>query len=75
MLTKYLQKIFKVNVRVKRKTKKFMKKRFKRLLLEIHSQPMAEQERILNQTIEQWMEEGEVRQEQVDDILVIGVRV
>ncbi|MEW6469686.1 MAG: SpoIIE family protein phosphatase [Bacteroidota bacterium] len=51
--------------------KKFMSKRFKDLLLSIHEKPMPEQWRILNRAAEEWRG-GTV---QVDDILVIGIRV
>ena len=53
------------------KGKKFMIKRFKELLLSIHEKPMVEQREILSSTINDW--KGNV--EQVDDILVIGVRI
>jgi len=51
--------------------KKFLSKNFKNLLLKIHQEPMREQKNILDKTIADWM--GETSQ--VDDILVIGVRV
>jgi len=51
--------------------KKFLSKNFKKLLLEIHQEPMREQKNILNKTITDWM--GNTSQ--IDDILVIGVRV
>lgn len=51
--------------------KKFMIKRLKDTLLEIQNNTMPEQETILNNTIEEW--KGST--EQVDDILVVGVRV
>ena len=51
--------------------KKFMSKNFKELLLQIHGKPMSEQKEILNTTIEDWM--GRV--EQIDDILVMGMRI
>lgn len=51
--------------------KKFMYKQFRDLLLKIHDRPMEEQKDVLNATIESW--KGSF--EQVDDILVIGVRV
>ena len=51
--------------------KKFMSKSFKELLLQINSKPMEEQREILNTTIEDWM--GQV--EQIDDILVMGMRI
>ncbi len=51
--------------------RKFMSKNFKKLLLQIYEKPMAEQKALLNARIEEWMG-GE---EQIDDIIVIGVRV
>ena len=51
--------------------RKFMSKRFKALLLEIHKKPMQEQKDILDKTIENWMKNTE----QTDDICVLGVRV
>lgn len=53
------------------KGKKFMYKNFRKLLLEIHQQPMEKQEKILHEEMKNW--QGEV--EQVDDILVIGLKV
>ncbi|MEO1653259.1 MAG: hypothetical protein AAFU64_06920 [Bacteroidota bacterium] len=50
-----------------------MIKRLRNLLLEIHTRPLAEQQEILNQTIQNWMREG--GEKQIDDILVIGVKV
>ena len=50
---------------------KFMTERFKRLLLDIHALPMDKQRQKLDNTIEEW--KGESRQ--IDDILVIGVRI
>ncbi|TFH23781.1 MAG: hypothetical protein E4H10_11580, partial [Bacteroidia bacterium] len=51
--------------------KKFMSKNFKDLLIKIHQEPMREQKKILDLTIKDWM--GDTSQ--IDDILVIGVRV
>jgi serine phosphatase RsbU (regulator of sigma subunit) len=51
--------------------RKFMVTRFRSLLFEIHDKPMAEQERILAETLDDWM--GEYAQ--LDDILVIGVKL
>lgn len=51
--------------------KKFMYKRFRELLLEISSLPTAEQKQKLSDAFYQWKS----GQEQVDDIIVIGVRV
>jgi len=51
--------------------RKFMSKKFKELLVEIHHNPMSVQREILNHEIETWR--GKL--EQIDDILVIGVRI
>jgi len=51
--------------------KKFMSKNFRKLLLNIHSKSMKEQQRILEETFEQWIADTS----QVDDILVVGIRV
>ena len=53
------------------KGKKFMTKRFKQLILDIHTKPMEEQKEILWQTILEWR--GEI--EQIDDIIIIGIKV
>ena len=52
------------------KKKKFMYRNFSELLLSIHDKPMEEQKHILNFTIEKWM--GDM--EQIDDILIVGMR-
>ena len=49
---------------------RFTSEKFKKLLLDIHDQPMYEQKEILEQTLKDWMGEHSQR----DDILVIGVR-
>jgi serine phosphatase RsbU (regulator of sigma subunit)/Tfp pilus assembly protein PilF len=54
-----------------RDNKKFMSKKFKDLLIKIHQEPMQEQKTILDKTITDWMGDNP----QIDDILVIGVRV
>jgi serine phosphatase RsbU (regulator of sigma subunit) len=51
--------------------KKFMFRRFQELLREVHPLPMAQQKEILLQRLNEWKGENE----QVDDILVIGIRV
>lgn len=51
--------------------RKFMIKKFRELLLNIHSEPMMEQKEILNQVLDDWR--GDV--DQIDDILVIGIRI
>ena len=53
------------------KGKKFMQNQFRNLLFDIHIKPMPEQKRILDQTIEHWRG----NEDQVDDILVMGMRV
>ncbi len=53
--------------------RKFMTKRFRELLFEVHHQPMQEQKNILNTTLDAWMQEGNSLQ--VDDILVMGFRI
>ena len=51
--------------------KKFMIKNFRKMLKQIHRKNMKEQKRILLETLEQWMADIS----QVDDILVVGVKV
>lgn len=51
--------------------KKFMTKRFKDLLLSIHHKPATEQEAILEKSLAEWKKEIS----QVDDILVMGVKI
>jgi serine phosphatase RsbU (regulator of sigma subunit) len=52
------------------KGKKFMAKNFKNLLAGIHDKNMEEQHRILDTTLTEWSKE----KEQVDDILVMGIK-
>jgi len=52
------------------KNKKFMSSQFKKLLLSIQDKTMNEQKEILEKTLKDWMGE----EEQVDDILVMGIR-
>ncbi len=51
--------------------KKFMSKKFKQLLAGLQNEPMENQKELLDKTITDWR--GEL--DQVDDIMVIGVRV
>lgn len=53
------------------KGRKFMVKSFKRLLTEIHKRPMDDQKGILDITITEWRGE----REQIDDIVIFGVRI
>ncbi len=50
---------------------KFMIKNMKDLFLSIHKKPMSEQKKILDENIESW--KGKF--EQIDDIIVIGLRI
>jgi len=51
--------------------RKFMSKNFRELLLSIHKNPMCEQREILDKKFDEWR--GEI--EQIDDVVVVGVRV
>lgn len=51
--------------------RKYMYKPFRELLISIHEKPMEEQKQILHETLIEW--QGD--EVQVDDILVIGVRI
>lgn len=50
--------------------RKFMKKNFKRLILDIQDHPMIKQREILEQNLKDWMDNSP----QTDDILVMGIR-
>ncbi len=53
------------------KGKKFFKKPFKELLLSIQDHSMQDQQKIINETLEQWKK----GYEQIDDISVLGVEI
>jgi len=53
------------------KNRKFLPKRLRALLLENSSKPMNEQSQILDKTLTKW--KGETHQ--IDDILIIGIRI
>jgi serine phosphatase RsbU (regulator of sigma subunit) len=55
------------------KGRKFMRKRFRALLEELAAMGVAEQEKQLRERIERWRLEAD--EDQVDDILVCGVRI
>lgn len=50
--------------------KKFLTKRFKQLLVDIHEYPMSEQQKLLHTNLINW--QGKMIQ--IDDILIVGVR-
>ena len=52
--------------------RKFLSRNFIKLLMDINEKPMAEQEQILIDTHEKWRG---LEYDQLDDIIVIGVRV
>jgi len=56
--------------------KKFMKKNFKKLILEIQNYGMEKQKNILAQKLDEWMTNNNNGQpfEQIDDIIVLGVK-
>jgi serine phosphatase RsbU (regulator of sigma subunit) len=51
--------------------KKFMYKRFEELLLEVHAKPMEKQKEILTTRFLEWKGDDD----QIDDILVMGIRI
>lgn len=51
--------------------KKFTKKRYKELLLSIQHESMSRQKDILERTMDEWLGE----QQQIDDVLVMGIRI
>ncbi|MBN2682176.1 MAG: tetratricopeptide repeat protein [Bacteroidales bacterium] len=60
------------------KGKKFKYQQFKLLLESISEKPMVEQEKILNETFNNWINYSnnyEVRYEQIDDVLVMGIKL
>jgi ligand-binding sensor domain-containing protein/serine phosphatase RsbU (regulator of sigma subunit) len=52
------------------KDKKFSRKRFRELLLEVHHLPMKDQKKTLESRLDKWMD----GREQIDDITVMGIR-
>lgn len=50
---------------------KFLIKNFKQLLLAINHKPMAQQQKILDEKLESWRGQSE----QIDDIIVMGIRI
>lgn len=54
-----------------RNDKKFMRKQLQRLLLEIHDQPMEQQQEILEKRFFEWKGDNE----QTDDVVMIGLKL
>ncbi len=55
------------------KNRKFMVGALKKLLFSIHEKPMPEQHCILDETIENWREQG--NESQIDDITIMGLKL
>jgi len=53
--------------------RKFLASRFRKTLLELHKAPLLAQKEALEECLDAWQKEGE--EEQVDDILVMGLRL
>ena len=51
--------------------KKFMIKNFKKLLSQVHAKSLKEQKKLLDKSLDDWMKNTK----QIDDIIVMGVRV
>ena len=51
--------------------RKFMSKKFRKLLLDIHDKPMNKQKIILETEFDKWRG----KQEQIDDIVIIGTKI
>ncbi|PWJ40888.1 tetratricopeptide repeat protein [Sediminitomix flava] len=55
------------------KNEKFKRKKMCKIIAENHDKPFNRQYELLNSTLNRWMREGD--EEQVDDILVMGVKI
>ncbi len=55
--------------------KKYTYKRFKQFLLSIHKKSMEEQEQLIRQEIINWRNQREVEEVQIDDHIIIGIRL
>lgn len=58
-----------------KKGNKFMKKQFKNLLLSIHEQEMEKQKELLDNTLTSWMNQPDKQFPQIDDILIVGIKI
>ena len=53
--------------------KKFMKKRLKKLALQVHKELFSKQKQVFTSTLETWIKEGQ--EKQIDDVLLMGFKV
>lgn len=58
-----------------KRNRKFMKKRFRELLHSIADQPLPQQKQVLEESLHQWRHIIQPPYPQIDDILVMGVKV
>ncbi|WP_299460931.1 tetratricopeptide repeat protein [uncultured Microscilla sp.] len=58
-----------------KKNRKFMKKRFRELLHRIAEEPLPTQKKLLETALDEWMQAANPPYRQIDDILVMGVRL
>ena len=71
MFSDGIQDQFGVDKMRENKRRKFSSKRLHNLLADIYQKPMSEQKQILGQTLDNWRD----GHKQIDDILLIGVRI
>ncbi len=57
------------------KNMKFMNKRFKKMIFDNHHKKMSEQNKIYTQTIDNWINTGTKINNQLDDILLLGIKI
>jgi serine phosphatase RsbU (regulator of sigma subunit) len=58
--------------------RKFMKPRFRQMLIDNQGLSMSEQKEVFNTTLEEWirhMNEGREPLGQIDDVILLGVRI
>ncbi len=54
---------------------KFLNKNFKEMIFDNHHKKMSEQNKIYTQIIENWIDTGTKEFNQIDDILLIGIKI
>jgi serine phosphatase RsbU (regulator of sigma subunit) len=57
------------------KGKKYMKRQLKKTIYDNVSSPMANQREVLANNLDEWMNAYDEKQEQVDDITILGVKI